>query len=111
MNRVSFLTALATAKPKDCIIYHTGYLLHDRQFGPEFQNVHAIATAAYEAYDEARVTLVQKRIAPGVCAYVAVKLNYDTHLRKDQKAGSHYNNKNRSASPRYRESKKHRYAT
>jgi hypothetical protein len=28
-----------------------------------------------------------------VCAYIAVKLDYDIHLRADQKAGSHFVNK------------------
>src|ERR1700722_17100400 len=88
MTRVSFLTDVATAKASDWIVYHTGNLLYDRLFGPEFQNVHAIATAAYEAYDEDRVHLVQKRIAPGVCAYIVIKREYEEpHLRKEQKSG------------------------
>ena len=111
MTRMQFLSDLATAKPGDWIIYHTGYLFRDREFGPDFQNVHAVATAAYDAYDEARVTLVQRRIGPGVYAYCAIKLDYDAHKRADQKAGSHYNTKkHRDPSKKYRESKKHRYA-
>jgi hypothetical protein len=93
MTRMQFLSQLATAKPGEYVVYHTGNLLYDRENGPEFQNVNAVAVAAYEAYDEARVTLVQKRIAPHVCAYIAIKLEYDIHLRADQKVGSHFVNK------------------
>lgn len=85
MNRMQFLSQLAALKPGERLVYHTGNLIYDRENGPDFQNVHAVGVAAYEAYDEARITLVQKRIAPHICAYVAVKLDYDTHLRADQK--------------------------
>lgn len=84
MTRMSFLSDLATARAGDKIVYHTGFLMMDRMFGPEFQNIHAIATAAFEAHKEGRVDLVQKRIARGVCAYIAVKRASTIHLRKDQ---------------------------
>ena len=91
MTRASFLADLATAKPGDKIVYHTGLLMMDRMFGPTFQNVHAIGTAALEAWDENRVHLVQKRIAPGVCAYIAIKRGGDSvHLRADQKVKNRY---------------------
>ena len=90
MTRASFLANLATAKPGDKIVYHTGLLMMDRMFGPTFQNVHAIGTAALEAWDENRVHLVQKRIAPGVCAYIAIKRGDSVHLRADQKTKNRY---------------------
>jgi ferric-dicitrate binding protein FerR (iron transport regulator) len=95
MTRVSFLAEVATARPGDEIIYHTGLLMMDRMFGPEFQNVHAIATAAMEAWKEGRVHLVQKRVARGICAYIAIKRARTAHLRADQKLGSHYVMRNR----------------
>lgn len=84
MTRMSFLADLATARAGDKIVYHTGLLMMDRLFGPEFQNIHAIATAALDAFKEGRVHLVQKRISRGVCAYIAVKRASTLHLRKDQ---------------------------
>jgi hypothetical protein len=48
--------------------------MYDRQHGPFFQNVHAIAHAAWEAFEAGRCTLVQHRINPTVCDYYAVKL-------------------------------------
>ena len=88
MTRMSFLADLSTAKAGDKIVYHTGLLMMDRMFGPTFQNVHAIATAALEAWDENRVHLVQKRIAPGVCTYIAIK-RPGVHLRAEQKTQKH----------------------
>lgn len=73
MTRMSFLSALATARKGETVVYHTGLLMMDRLFGPEFQNVHAISTAAMEAWKEKRVHLVQKRISHGVCVYMAIK--------------------------------------
>ena len=73
MTRVSFLAELASARKGDTIVYHTGLLMMDRLFGPTFQNTNYIAIAAMEAWEQKRAHLVQKRIAPGVCAYMAVK--------------------------------------
>lgn len=74
MNRVSFLSAISSARRGEKVVYHTGLLLIDRHRGPTFQDVHAVATAAWEAYEEGRVTLTQQRIVPFVCAYIAEKL-------------------------------------
>jgi hypothetical protein len=90
MTRMQFLTELATAKPNEWVVYHTGNLLYDSQFGEDVPAVKAVAVAAMEAWDETRVHLVQKRVSPGVCAYIAIKRDYDVHLRKDQKIQRHY---------------------
>ena len=74
MNRVSFLATLACARRGERVQYHSGLLMYDRQHGPFFQNVHAIAHAAWEAFEAGRCTLVQHRINPTVCDYYAVKL-------------------------------------
>ena len=85
MDRVQFLSDVATAKPGEKIVYHYGLLMLNRQIGDNAKAVSAVAEAAYEAWDECRVHLLQKRIAPGVCAYIAVKRPGAAHLRADQK--------------------------
>lgn len=73
MTRVTFLSALSAARKGEKIIYHTGWLMTDRRFGPTFDRVHAVATAAMEAWNDARVHLVQRRLGPNVYEYIAVK--------------------------------------
>ena len=73
LNRVNFLADLATAQKGDPVVYHRGSLMFDRLRGPNFQNVHAIATAAWEAFMAGRCTLVQHRISPLEFDYIAIK--------------------------------------
>jgi hypothetical protein len=58
-------------KRGDVITYHIGNLMHDRCYYVEADSV---ARAAYGAYKEGRVTLVQRRTTPTACVYMAVVL-------------------------------------
>jgi hypothetical protein len=52
-------------------VYHTGLLMRDRQSN---DTVNAIALRAWRAYEAGVVALVQSRLKPGTCGYVAVCL-------------------------------------
>jgi hypothetical protein len=64
--------------------YHRGFLAIDREkvmvlprFGGTahvyFEPMHSVGVAAWIAYEQGRVVLAQKRIAPGVYSYIAFK--------------------------------------
>lgn len=73
ISRTDFLSQIETAKPGTKIIYHTGSVMADRQIGQTFLTVNAVAAAAYDAYLNGQVTLVQKTLAPGIHDYIAIK--------------------------------------
>lgn len=53
------------------MVYHEGLLMRDRQGN---EDVNAVAWRAWRAMEAGAVALVQARLNPGVCAYLAVKL-------------------------------------
>jgi hypothetical protein len=69
-----------TAEPGVPHAYYRGYLAVDR--GPESRDmknhyqlqVHHLADAAYSRFERGHVTLVQKREAPDVFVYYAIKI-------------------------------------
>ncbi len=65
---------LRHANPGSRITYHVGNLAFDRQnvSRSDRDAVHALGNAAWHAGKAGAVSLVQRRIDPGVCAYEAV---------------------------------------
>jgi hypothetical protein len=62
-------------KRGEVVVYHQGLLMRDRQFDTaEAHTVHALGLRAWRAAEAGVVALVQRRLEPGVCAYLAVKL-------------------------------------
>lgn len=55
------------------LIYHVGLLMNDRQAGPCFQTIHGVALAAWEAYEQGKVTLVQRKVDIGHYQYMAIR--------------------------------------
>ena len=74
MKRIPFMSALAYAKRGEQVVYHVGSLMFDRLVGEDFQSVHATACAAWEAYEQKRVSLVQRKTVSHRFEYIAVKL-------------------------------------
>ena len=79
MTREQFKKTLAAVKHGTYITYHTGYLFYDRAPVVDGHTVKddvvdGVAREAWNAYKDDRVVLVQKRVRPGVCDYIAVKM-------------------------------------
>lgn len=76
-GELDFCTWVGRAAPGDVLEYHRGYLGLDTQAGAltvtERRALRALARRAAWAFDEGLVHLVQRRIAPGVFAYLAVR--------------------------------------
>jgi hypothetical protein len=69
-----FKQALRTGRPGDKIIYHTGHLLWDRIKSTKVEalTLHELGNAAWKAYKEDRVSLVQRRLShPWGSEYIA----------------------------------------
>jgi len=75
MTIKEFETALHNAPVGGKILYYTGLLILDREVGRQFAAIHAIGTAAWEAYKAGKVTLVQKSLPCFGAEYYAVKLS------------------------------------
>lgn len=82
MNAPLKITALTYASTQEHIltmekgqtlIYHVGLLMHDRQAGPCFQTIHGVALAAWEAFEQGKVTLVQRKMGIGHYQYLAIR--------------------------------------
>lgn len=82
------LLALPNAEKGVEVAYHTGLLMRDRvprnlpkETAPEvvkFEQARAgavdkAAKTAMELHDKGIVSLVQRRLAPGICAYLAIR--------------------------------------
>lgn len=63
---------IATAKPGDVVEYHRGLLARDRAM-PKAHDLDVLGAAAWHAHTAGRVSLVQRRIDDGVCAYLAIR--------------------------------------
>jgi hypothetical protein len=74
MTRLEFLSKMATMQPGEKVIYHVGSLLFDRQIGEDFQCVHNLAFATWEAMENGSCALTQRRLMPLMCEYIATKL-------------------------------------
>lgn len=66
-----FDALLCSMSHGQALVYHEGLLMRDRQTD---DNVNAIALRAWRAHEAGVVALVQGRLGPGVCGYLAVKL-------------------------------------
>lgn len=73
MNRQDFDARVASAKPGEQIVYHTGAIMFDRVYGPDFGSVDNTAHAAFQACEAGKVHLTQHRLGKHLFAYIAVK--------------------------------------
>jgi hypothetical protein len=73
MDRETFNCRVATAKPREQIVYHTGDLKYDRIYDPNFQVIDGAARAAWAAAEAGVVSLGQHKVAPHIYAYIATK--------------------------------------
>jgi hypothetical protein len=71
MNRQDFDARVASAKPGEPIVYHTGAIMFDRVFGGT--SVDDVAKAAFQAMEAGKVHLTQHRLGKHLFAYIAVK--------------------------------------
>lgn len=83
-TEIDFSIWLGKAKRGDRFEYHRGLLVRDRQFlvgsdeeafnlyEKERHRIGSIGSAAWRQYLAGKVTLVQQRIAPYVCSYIAI---------------------------------------
>lgn len=64
---------LKSAQRGNRLVYHTGNLAYDRQNASreDHATVNAVANIAYQAAKAGQVTIAQRRVDDGVCAYVA----------------------------------------
>ncbi len=70
MNLVEFLDGI-NGGARD-VVYHRGLLAHDAAMtGERGAMLASVASAAWHAYKDGKVCLVQSRIAPGICEYIA----------------------------------------
>lgn len=67
-----FAAWLVGASPGDAVEYHRGLLAKDRAM-PKAHEIDVLGAAAWQAFTAGRVSLVQRRIEPGVCAYLAIR--------------------------------------
>lgn len=70
--RTELQALLSSARRGDAIVYHTGFLLNDRQKGSQLE---ATADAAWAEHLAGRCTLVQRRLGPSSYEYIAIKLD------------------------------------
>lgn len=71
MTLEQFKRWIRKAEHGDSVVYHQGVLMRDRQL---HKDPKLFAEAAYEAYERGEVALVQKRISPVSCAYIAQRI-------------------------------------
>ena len=57
-----------TGEPGEQFTYHRGLLMRDKKYSTVLRS---IAAAAWAAWIDGRAHLAQRRIAPGVCEYIA----------------------------------------
>lgn len=53
------------------VVYHNGLLMRDRQ---NEQHVHSRAEFAWAMHKAGKACLVQRRVTPGSCCYIMVKV-------------------------------------
>lgn len=75
-NKDAFGTTLRKLQRGDRIVYHTGDLQYDRDEveNPNTGRIRGVARAAWKAYQDGLVALVQKRLGFATFEYIAVKL-------------------------------------
>lgn len=77
MSKTALIARLADAQPGDQIIYWRGHIAFDSCLGRGMREVdryrlRCLARLAWDMATDGRVDLVQSRIAPGACAYIAI---------------------------------------
>lgn len=71
MSPREFIDLIRKAKPGERIVYHTGILIADRFFNKELNRT---ANTAYDEYEIGNCVLIQKRVDPVTCQYIAVRV-------------------------------------
>lgn len=73
MTHKDFTRWLNSARKGQSATYHIGNLQYDRLDASKLESaaVDRLANTAWEASREGWVSLVQRRVAPGTCAYIA----------------------------------------
>lgn len=77
MTAATFERWLRGAKRGDTTSYHIGLLMYDRDRLTNFngwKRIGELADSAYAAFEAGKVALTQRRLEPGVCAYIATRL-------------------------------------
>lgn len=72
MNVKTMYAALNSATRGEGVVYHTGLLMRDRQRNTDLNGG---AAAAWHEYERGRAILVQRRVSPGVCDYIIVRIH------------------------------------
>lgn len=68
-----------TAKPRQSCIYHSGFLLVDREPSPDQPHddkwcaLRELAEAAWQLYEDGKINLTQRRLGGGKFEYLAVR--------------------------------------
>lgn len=75
----SFSRWLQDAQPGSVCSYHTGLLGFDRESNWEADR---LARIAMRSYYVGRIELVQQRLGPGVCDYLAIKRKHERPPRQ-----------------------------
>lgn len=73
MTRQEFEAWVSGSVPGQQATYHVGSLMYHRQKGIRFQEVANVATAAWDAMEAGKVTLVQRTVARSCHEYIAIK--------------------------------------
>ncbi len=71
ITKAAFLEWVKGARPGERRHYHIGLLLADREY---VLKLDALADAVWAAYKDGLVTLMQRRVEPGVCEYIVEAL-------------------------------------
>lgn len=85
MTQHEFNNALMVAQPGAKISYYMGSLMADRIRGKDDMAIHALGTAAWQAYEKGHCLLVQKRFGTrgmNMFEYIAIKLPPPKPIRR-----------------------------
>lgn len=77
MTPAQFTANLRRIKPGESFVYHVGLLMYERCQSVNYNGWRAIdelGKAAWEAHEQRKASLTQRRIEDGVCAYIATRL-------------------------------------
>ena len=73
MTNMTFREHMLKMKAGQSVVYHVGSIMRDRQLGPSFQTIHALASAVWSAAEMGLVTLTQRKVGRFDCEYIATK--------------------------------------
>lgn len=98
MNRRELCALIDGMEPSQVLIYHEGYLLRDREHGPNMLAVNGLALEAWAAVEAGKVIAVQRRVGDLHYEYLLVKrtpphkaVTWIGCYHEDHLNGGHYN--------------------